>query len=45
MKKQKYGALGHGITDVTTGIMPVNNGEIVSTKVGSVLQGQGKPGR
>jgi len=43
---KKYGALGHGITDVTTGIiMPVNNGEIVSAKVGSVLQGQkGKPG-
>jgi len=42
----KYGALGHGITDVTTGIiMPVNNGEIVSAKVGSVLQGQkGRPG-
>ncbi len=42
----KYGALGHAITDVTTGIiMPVNNGEIVSAKVGSVLQGQkGKPG-
>ena len=42
----QYGALGHAITDVTTGIiMPVNNGEIVSAKVDSVLQGQkGKPG-
>lgn len=42
----KYGALGHAITDVTTGIiMPVNDGEIVSAKVGSVLQGEkGKPG-
>lgn len=42
----KYGALGHAITDITTGIiMPVNNGKIVSAKVGSVLQGQkGKPG-
>lgn len=45
-ESKKYGALGHAITDVTTGIiMPVNNGEIVSAKVGSVLQGQkGKPG-
>lgn len=42
----KYGALGHAITDVTTGIiMPVNDGEIVSAKVGSVLQGEkGRPG-
>ncbi|SJZ33287.1 SpoIVB peptidase [Garciella nitratireducens] len=42
----KYGALGHAITDVTTGIiMPVNDGEIVSAKVGSVLHGEkGKPG-
>jgi len=45
-ESNKYGALGHAITDVTTGIiMPVNNGEIVSAKVGSVLHGQkGKPG-
>lgn len=43
---KKYGALGHAITDITTGIiMPVNNGEIVTAKVASVLQGKkGKPG-
>lgn len=45
-KSKKYGALGHAITDITTGIiMPVNNGEIVSSKVASVIQGKkGKPG-
>lgn len=41
-----YGALGHGITDIDSGmLMTINNGEIVPSKVISVKKGyRGKPG-
>lgn len=42
----KFGALGHAITDVTTGVlMPIKQGEIVSSRVASILPGKsGQPG-
>ena len=42
----KFGALGHAITDIDTGlILAVNSGEVVKSKVASVQQGKkGKPG-
>jgi len=43
---KKFGALGHAITDIDTGLLlTVENGEIVRSKVASVQQGKrGKPG-
>src|SRR5690606_5939302 len=42
----KFGALGHGITDIDTGIMmPVKNGELLKSSVHSIRKGQqGNPG-
>ncbi|QEK12162.1 SpoIVB peptidase [Crassaminicella thermophila] len=42
----KFGALGHAITDIDTGLLlTVDNGEIVKSKVASIQQGKrGKPG-
>ena len=41
-----FGALGHGITDIETGIiLDVNDGELLDSKVESVKQGKaGEPG-
>lgn len=41
-----YGALGHGITDIDTGLlMEVNNGSLYSTEIISIVKGErGKPG-
>ena len=43
---KKFGALGHGITDIDTGaLMPVDNGEIVKAKISSIEIGKkGEPG-
>ncbi len=43
---KKFGALGHAITDVDTGmLLSVKNGEIVKSKIISIEQGKrGKPG-
>lgn len=43
---KKFGALGHGITDVDTGIlMPLDDGEIVESSILAVKKGkQGEPG-
>lgn len=43
---QSFGALGHGITDVDTGIlMPVDRGEVIESNIISVRKGeQGTPG-
>lgn len=43
---QKFGALGHAITDVDTGLLlTVENGEVVRSRVASVQEGKrGKPG-
>ncbi|RKD34774.1 SpoIVB peptidase [Thermohalobacter berrensis] len=45
-KTNKFGALGHGITDMDTGyLMPTKNGEILKATVSSIQQGQkGNPG-
>ncbi|NLI57934.1 MAG: SpoIVB peptidase [Clostridium sp.] len=45
-KTKKFGALGHGITDVDTGIlMPLDDGEIVESNILTVKKGkQGEPG-
>jgi len=42
----KFGALGHGITDIDTGIMmPVKNGELLKSSVHGIRKGQqGNPG-
>lgn len=42
----KFGALGHGITDIDTGIMmPVENGELLRSSVYGIKKGmQGSPG-
>lgn len=42
----KFGALGHGITDIDTGIMmPVKNGELLKSTVYGIKKGlQGTPG-
>jgi len=42
----KFGALGHGITDIDTGIlMPVKNGELLRSSVYGIRKGlQGNPG-
>lgn len=42
----KFGALGHGITDIDTGIMmPVRNGELLKSSVYGIRKGlQGTPG-
>lgn len=42
----KFGALGHGITDIDTGIMmPVKNGELLRSSVYGIRKGlQGSPG-
>lgn len=42
----KFGALGHGITDIDTGIMmPVKNGELLKSTVQGIRKGmQGTPG-
>lgn len=42
----KFGALGHGITDIDTGIMmPVENGELLKSSVYGIKKGlQGMPG-
>ncbi|NLM11043.1 MAG: SpoIVB peptidase [Clostridiaceae bacterium] len=42
----KFGALGHGITDIDTGIMmPVKNGELLKSSVYGIRKGlQGTPG-
>ena len=41
-----YGALGHGITDIDTGLlMEVNNGQLFNTEIISIVKGErGKPG-
>lgn len=43
---KKFGALGHGITDVDTGaLMSIKNGEVMASKVISIQQGKkGSPG-
>jgi stage IV sporulation protein B len=43
---KKFGALGHAITDIDTGLLlTVDNGEVVQSKVASIQQGKkGKPG-
>lgn len=43
---QSFGALGHGITDVDTGLlMPVNSGEVMESNIISIRRGeQGNPG-
>ena len=42
---KRFGALGHAITDVDTGILSVKDGEIIKSKVISIEQGKrGKPG-
>lgn len=43
---KKFGALGHGITDIDTGIlMPLSDGEIVESSILTVKKGkQGDPG-
>lgn len=43
---KKFGALGHGITDIDTGsLMPIKNGEILKAKISSIEQGKkGTPG-
>ena len=45
-KTQRFAALGHGITDVDTGIlMPLDDGEIVESSILAVKKGkQGEPG-
>ena len=42
----KFGALGHAITDIDTGLLlTIENGEVVRSKVASIQQGKrGKPG-
>lgn len=42
----KFGALGHAITDIDTGLLlSVNSGEVIKSRVASVQQGKrGKPG-
>ena len=42
----KFGALGHGITDIDTGtMMPVKNGELLKSSVYGIRKGmQGTPG-
>lgn len=41
-----FGALGHGITDIDTGLlMPVNSGEVIESNIISIKKGeQGTPG-
>lgn len=41
-----FGALGHGITDIDTGLlMPVNNGEVLESNIVAIKRGvQGMPG-
>lgn len=43
---KKFGALGHGITDMDTGsLMPIGDGEILKAKISSIEQGKkGEPG-
>ncbi|WP_425448585.1 SpoIVB peptidase [Dethiothermospora halolimnae] len=43
---RKFGALGHGITDIDTGgLMPIENGEILNAKISAIEQGKkGAPG-
>lgn len=43
---QSFGALGHGITDIDTGmLMPVNSGEVLESNIIAVKKGeQGSPG-
>lgn len=45
-KTNKYGALGHAITDMDTGsLLKVKNGEIMESKIIDIKQGEkGKPG-
>lgn len=45
-KTGKFGALGHGITDIDTGtMMPVKNGELLKSSVYGIRKGmQGTPG-
>ena len=44
---KKFGALGHGITDIDTGkLIDISNGEFITTKVISIIKGtQGVPGK
>ena len=46
-ESSKFAALGHGITDIDTGeLLNISNGEIITTKVLSVIKGQEeKPGK
>ena len=46
-KTRRFGALGHGISDVDTGqLMPLSDGEVLHAHIGSVVMGQaGKPGQ
>ena len=43
----RFGALGHGITDVDTGqILPISEGEVLGAHIGSVVRGKaGMPGQ
>ncbi|MBF8982674.1 SpoIVB peptidase [Lutibacter sp. B2] len=45
-ESKKFGALGHAITDIDTGLLlTVENGEVIKSKVASVKQGKrGQPG-
>lgn len=46
VESKRFGALGHGITDLDTGkLMPIDDGEIIKAKVNSIKIGErGKPG-
>lgn len=46
-RTRRFGALGHGISDVDTGqLMPLSDGEVLQAYIGSVTPGQkGRPGQ
>ena len=45
-ESRTFGALGHGITDIDTGLlMPVNSGEVLESNIVAIKRGvQGTPG-
>ena len=46
-QNRRFGALGHGISDVDTGqLMPLSDGDVLQAYIGAVVPGQkGKPGQ
>jgi len=44
---KKFGALGHGITDIDTGeLIDISNGEFITTRILSIIKGEnGTPGK